>query len=44
MSQVIWLTCPSCGDRFRATPVDLVVFYTGAQFFPLTGIVDASCL
>ena len=44
MSQVIRLTCPSCGHRFTTTPVDLVVFYTGAQAFPLTAPVDQSCL
>ena len=44
LTQVIHLSCPKCGIPFKTTPVQLVIFYAGAESFPLASIVDSTCL
>jgi C4-type Zn-finger protein len=44
LTQRIRLNCPTCGGQFTATPIDLVVFYTGAYHFPSESVVDDSSL
>jgi DNA-directed RNA polymerase subunit RPC12/RpoP len=43
-SQVIRLNCPHCGNQFEIEGVKLVIFDAGAESFPITAIVDESCL
>ena len=43
-SQVIRLTCPHCDSRFEQVAVNLVVFSAGAEDFPNSVVVEASCL
>jgi uncharacterized protein (UPF0212 family) len=43
-SQVIRLNCPHCGNQFEIEGVKLVIFGAGAESFPITAIVDESCL
>ena len=44
LSQVIRLICPHCRNQFEIEGVDLVIFDAGAESFPVTAIVDESCL
>jgi hypothetical protein len=43
-SQVIRLNCPHCGNQFEIEGVKLGIFDAGAESFPITAIVDESCL
>jgi hypothetical protein len=43
-SQVIRLTCPTCGHSFEQIAVRLVVFDAGKEGFPVTAVVDETCL
>jgi len=44
LSQVIRLNCPHCRNQFEIEGVELIVFDAGAESFPITAIVDESCL
>ena len=44
LSQVIRLICPHCRNQFEIEGVELVIFDAGAESFPITAIVDESCL
>jgi len=44
LSQVVRLTCPHCGNSFEQEAVKLVVFDGGAEDFPITFVVEPSCL
>ena len=44
LSQVIRLKCPHCRNQFDIEGVELVVFDAGVESFPITAIVDESCL
>src|SRR2546425_7470260 len=44
LSQLIRLNCPNCQKQFEIEGVELVIFDAGAESFPITAIVDESCL
>ncbi len=43
-SQIIRLTCPHCRNQFEVEGVKLIIFDAGVESFPVTTIVDESCL
>ncbi len=43
-SQMLRLTCPHCGSAFEPESVNLVIFESGAEEFPVIFTVEPACL